>query len=365
MSKGAYIGIEGVARKVKDIYIGVDGVAGKVKKAYLGVNGVASLCWEDRAGEVPVRADCLTFSSDEAFTIAQNDTFRNWDGTLWYSNDTESWAEWDGTTIMESSEHEGSQKIYVRGSGNVRISGSLWQFIGNPWRMTGSNIRCSGNIENLLDYEVVARGEHPAMEEYCFTCMFEGCTALIEAPILPATALAPFCYWGMFWGCTGLTAAPVLPATVLSDLCYSNMFHACSGLKKAPELPAAEMVDRCYNGMFNGCSSLKVPPKLPAAKLANGCYYGMFQGCTSFATIPSLPAEELVSDCYGYMFYGCTGVRLSEMQADEYQTVYRIPASGEGMEASNAVKDMFTNTGGTFTGTPEINKTYYTSNAVV
>ena len=45
MSKGAYIGIDGVARKVKDIYIGVDGVARKIKAGYIGVNGVARPCW--------------------------------------------------------------------------------------------------------------------------------------------------------------------------------------------------------------------------------------------------------------------------------------------------------------------------------
>lgn len=41
MSKAAYIGVGGVARKVKKMYVGVDGVARKVKKGYVGVNGVA------------------------------------------------------------------------------------------------------------------------------------------------------------------------------------------------------------------------------------------------------------------------------------------------------------------------------------
>jgi len=43
MAKGAYIGINNVARKVKKIYVGVDGVARKVKKAYIGIGGVARL----------------------------------------------------------------------------------------------------------------------------------------------------------------------------------------------------------------------------------------------------------------------------------------------------------------------------------
>ena len=39
--KALYIGVDGVARKVKKAYIGVDNVARKVKKMYLGVDGVA------------------------------------------------------------------------------------------------------------------------------------------------------------------------------------------------------------------------------------------------------------------------------------------------------------------------------------
>ena len=41
MAKGAYVGVDGVAHKVKKIYTGVDNVARKVKKGYVGVGGVA------------------------------------------------------------------------------------------------------------------------------------------------------------------------------------------------------------------------------------------------------------------------------------------------------------------------------------
>lgn len=45
MAKGAYIGVDGKARKIKKAYIGVDGKARKIKKVYVGVNGKARLCW--------------------------------------------------------------------------------------------------------------------------------------------------------------------------------------------------------------------------------------------------------------------------------------------------------------------------------
>lgn len=42
-----YIGVNNIARKVKNYYIGVNGKARKVKKMYVGVNGKARLCYED------------------------------------------------------------------------------------------------------------------------------------------------------------------------------------------------------------------------------------------------------------------------------------------------------------------------------
>ena len=41
MAKGAYIGVDSVARKNKKIYVGVSGVSRKVKNGYAGISGVA------------------------------------------------------------------------------------------------------------------------------------------------------------------------------------------------------------------------------------------------------------------------------------------------------------------------------------
>lgn len=49
MSKSGYIGVDGVARKIKKLYVGVDGVARKIKKAYIGVNDVARLWYSGAA----------------------------------------------------------------------------------------------------------------------------------------------------------------------------------------------------------------------------------------------------------------------------------------------------------------------------
>ncbi|WP_024858143.1 dockerin type I domain-containing protein [Ruminococcus albus] len=201
------------------------------------------------------------------------------------------------------------------------------------------------------------------LADCCYYYMFNGCTGLTIAPNLPATTLAESCYEGMFYGCTGLTTAPELPATNLVDFCYYYMFYGCTGLTTAPELPATTLANSCYFGMFSGCTGLTIAPKLPATTLANYCYSFMFYGCTGLTTAPELPATTLANYCYFGMFYGCTGIMLSTTQTEECNTEYRIPSSGEGTASSYALTDMFNKTGGTFTGTPDINTIYYTVKA--
>lgn len=45
MAKGAYVGVNNKARKIKKGYVGVNGKARKIKKVYIGVGGVARPCW--------------------------------------------------------------------------------------------------------------------------------------------------------------------------------------------------------------------------------------------------------------------------------------------------------------------------------
>lgn len=254
----------------------------------------------------------LTFSSPNSFTLAVGDVTKHWDGTLEYSTDTSTWSTWDGTTTLSSAISGSDNVLYLRGIGNTKIgyydANDTEEYI--PWAINGTDVRCDGNIETLLDYATVEAGQHPTMAEECFGGLFMGCTALITPPELPATTLANYCYYNMFYGCTNLTHASALPATTL----------------------------------------------------ASGCYYSMFQGCTALIQAPTLPATTLVDYCYYNMFNGCTSLKLSVIQTGEYTQEYRIPTSGAGTSTINAMSGMFASTGGTFTSTPEINTTYYLSN---
>ena len=276
----------------------------------------------------------LEFSSANPFSISAP---KNWDGKLEYTNGS-GWKMWDGSAIA-SGEIEKNHYIYLRGTGNSKITGTTSSSV--KWSIIGTNIACNGDIDLLLDYSTVKSGNRPAMASYCYSNMFYGCTSLTTAPSLPATTLKTNCYNSMFQGCTSLTTAPSLPATTLANNCYYYMFY--------------------------GCTSLTTAPSLPATTLANNCYYSMFQGCKSLTTVPSLPATTLANNCYNSMFYLCTKIKLSTTASGTYTKSYRIPKNGTGTTASGALVYMFGNTGGTFNGAPKINTTYYLdeSNTIV
>ena len=173
----------------------------------------------------------------------------------------------------------------------------------------------------------------------------------------------------MFSGCTALTMAPELPATTLSSDCYNSMFKNCTGLINAPsKLPATVLEQSCYTEMFNGCTNLVTAPAISATTLAQSCCNAMFRNCSNLEQLPALPATTITAfACYYYMFYACNKIKLSVLKTGNYQNAYRIPVTGTGttQQGNMALDDMFTNTGGTFTGKPNINQTYYTSNAIV
>ena len=301
----------------------------------------------------------LTFSSKNSFTLTVQTPEKTWDGTLEYFASDETWTVWNGSRWDSlSAAYNGTEYVlYLRGTGNTVITGNSV----TRWKLYGSDIACIGNIETLLDYSTVESGEHPVMADYCYFRMFEGCTSLTRAPELPATTLADLCYCDMFHGCTSLTHAPALPATTLVKSCYLRMFQGCTSLTHAPALPATILANYCYNEMFYWCANLTRAPELPATTLSIDCYKNMFKNCTCLTHIPELPAAALAKSCYSGMFDGCTSLKLSTTKTEEYTQEYRIPFSGNGTTAIDALENMFISTGGTFTGTPEINTTYYLS----
>ena len=166
----------------------------------------------------------LQFASPNPFSISAP---KNWDGKLEYTNGS-GWQTWDGSAIA-SGEIENNHCIYLRGTGNSKITGV--NSSSTKWSIVGTNIACNGDVDLLLDYSTVKGGNRPSMADGCYFYMFYGCTSLTTAPSLPATTLGINCYRSMFYGCTSLTTAPSLPATTLKTNCYYSMFYGCRKIK--------------------------------------------------------------------------------------------------------------------------------------
>ena len=207
--------------------------------------------------------------------------------------------------------------------GSLRLRGKSQYLFGTNSDRTvkfsnNTPVACSGDIRTLIDYTQYKTVDTGSAK---FGFLFNGCTQLTTAPMLPATKLADNCYEGMFYGCTALTNAPALPATELTEKCYYRMFYGCTALKSAPALPAEQLAKWCYYSMFYGCTALKSAPALPATELADNCYQGMFNGCTALKSAPALPAEKLALFCYNNMFNGCTALtQAPELKASTIKT---------------------------------------------
>ena len=189
--------------------------------------------------------DCLTFTGETSeFTLAVGSNgAKEWNGTLYYSTDHNTWNVWDGTAISSA-----NKKLYLKGKGNTKLETSKGAHLS-----LSAKAGCSGNIQTLLDW---------------------------ESP----------------------------PISIPTIYCYSHMFD----------------------------------------------------GCTNLTTAPELPATTLAQSCYFYMFNGCIKLKLSTTQTTEYKTPWRIPSSGTiSSEPNGWNANMLAGTGGTFTGNPSINTTYY------
>lgn len=220
--------------------------------------------------QIPAPAEdaFVTFSSDAPFAVNIFDQTA-WDGTVEYSTDKETWTTWDGTSVNSNASNE----IYFRGSNNTVFSGEY----SNGFEFTeGVDITISGNLENLLDYEIVMAGNHPPMAEYCFAGCFFG-LSILTAGELASTTLAPYCYQCMYSNCVKLQKLPILPALNMAEGCYSRMFSSEYGV------PSSIKLSETQTGLY--VNEFRIPSSgVGDATGATNWNDGMFAGSTGTFT---------------------------------------------------------------------------------
>ena len=290
--------------------------------------------------------------SPKTFYLATQGGVKHWNGTIEYSADTVNWYTWDPTGVngQQYATSNAQGHLYLRGSNNSHLCTSGTSSTNGAWwfpYMADGKVEIKGNIETILDYQTVAQGNHPTMDNYCYKSLFVRNTYIGDASKLemPATTIPQYAYYYMFAECSNLTDAPtILPALSGNNYAYSSMFENCTSLITPPKIALTSFSGtRCCLNMFYGCSSMS---KIPA-------FYGTSYGGT---------------DVCKYMFFGCSNIKISDTQTGEYQNLWRMPISGTAIDPglfTGGFSYMFQNTGGTQTSNPRVNTNYYTSNEVL
>ena len=153
---------------------------------------------------------CFTAQEDNA-TVGMTIPIGNITVSLQISKDEQNtWTQWDGSVVTLNKD----EKLYVKAL-NPNTNGfyDINYYIPHQFVINNGKVAASGNIQYLLDQT----GERMDVPAYCYEYMFQGCTSLTTAPVLPATTLANSCYYYMFNGCTSLTQSPELPDTTLAS----------------------------------------------------------------------------------------------------------------------------------------------------
>lgn len=106
----------------------------------------------------------------------------------------------------------------------------------------GCKFNVSGNIFSILTPDPANFSKRKDLpDDYVFRDLFRSCTGIVDASclVMPSTSMTDSCYERMFQDCTNMTKAPMLPATQAKTTAISPT-----------------MANYCYRGMFKGCSNL-------------------------------------------------------------------------------------------------------------
>lgn len=157
-----------------------------------------------------------------------------------------------GTTITLTSVGD---EVYFRAGTTGQSALATDSSNYHKFTMSGQ-ISCAStriDLSYLLSRSAIS--ESTQLSDYAFYGLFNGCSALQNAPELPWTSLGTGCYGSMFKGCTSITTAPELPATTLATGCYNEMFYNCSALNEITIGYTGNFSTTYFNDWMNGVAA--------------------------------------------------------------------------------------------------------------
>lgn len=137
MAANQFVGVAGVARRVKSQYVGVNGVARKVKNGFVGVNGVARRGY---AGAEPVTVRGNNVKPDDSGDVYYGQTVPEW-------SQVTGWVQFHGVRCAVT---------WASGEGTVELGDSAHSFTiaGNSCTIYGSSAFSTGDLDDPFNQEL-------------------------------------------------------------------------------------------------------------------------------------------------------------------------------------------------------------------
>lgn len=266
--------------------------------------------------------------SSEAFTVKLSiaDTSRS----FWYSYDTNTWAEWDGSKIVPP-KLSGEYKVYIKGTSGL---GAIGTFIleGAP-----NSVDACGALGALTDNII---------DDFTFKRLFRDATVLnsIEKLLFPIYG-GESTYEEMFYksGATGapniniinmvtsnstgkamfknmfayslIIKQPSIHVPIFTESMFENCFNSCSKLEEISKIDADDdtIKVKVFRAMYGSCPLIIITPDLDYSPYNNSipeeAFMGMFSGCTGLTTFTKfIDCEKVEIRGCSQMFDGCTSL---------------------------------------------------------
>ena len=177
MAKKTYLGVNGYARKVKNIYIGINGYARKVKKIYIGVNGIARQCY----GSAELRVGLYNSSNATSGEINRTNITYGMNGNYLFAAGGH-YTDWDAGTVSNKSTCATYNSSFTRSTASALGTAGDVQVVGN----VGDWIIFAGR--NVMSYKSLADGStevaklNGAVTAYNSSLTKQSCTSISEVP---------------------------------------------------------------------------------------------------------------------------------------------------------------------------------------
>ena len=233
------------------------------------------------------------------------------------------------------------EKIYIKASNWPNVTTSDYAYF-----TSSSNINVYGNVNSIIDINFKTRNimrnymfyklfyKLPIVDasnlvlpstpgNYSYQSMFENCDQLVYPPkTLSGTEVGDYGCSCMFRGCTSIVDVPDLPATTLAGYAYESMFENCRSLNVLPKLNHITTIKYWapFRFTFSGCQSIKdarwdkyggrLLPNHLIVKGGGSAYELMFSSCSGLKYAPELTETRPHTGEYNQMFAYCTSLYM-------------------------------------------------------